>query len=440
MLTPLTMGIPALDESLQSIFDAMKSFPSEVFFSQTLQMAKVIGLLLALCVGAYESWMMMLGRRVIDVMKLLRIVGLSMCISFSGTIADTVSKPGFALEKSAQNMASVMNTEVARKEKLVAKLQSEYLDRLRTVQDSLDRAREIQQMSEDEAWYEKIMTAVSNLGTSISNNMKRLSVLAETKITEWINDIARFLGEVIFQLTYYGLFLANRCFMCVLRMFAPIAFALSIVPPWSSAWSQWISKYISLSLWGVVIYIVIYYVDFIMLYTLEKDIKVYTTLINTTNGTWGQIGTLGMQGIGTTCMYIVALLSGAFALRMVPEVASWLIPGGVSSSIGSAAGTMASAAVGSSIGTTVSVAAGAAGGAVSSGSVGGAFAGALRSSSIGHSYSTGKSQSSVPAPSSSPSPSSSSLGAITTIPFLGRITRDTRDGTSFDSKSSGKED
>jgi len=37
----------------------------------------------ALCVGFYERWMMMLGRRGMDVMKLLRIVGISICISRS---------------------------------------------------------------------------------------------------------------------------------------------------------------------------------------------------------------------------------------------------------------------------------------------------------------------------------------------------------------------
>ena len=37
-------------------------------------------------------------------------------------------------------------------------------------------------------------------------------------------------------------------------------------------------------------------------------------------------------------MYAMGMLAGAFVLRMVPEVCSWLIPGGVSSGIGQAAG------------------------------------------------------------------------------------------------------
>lgn len=63
--------------------------------------AKSLGLLLALCVTSYECWMMMLGRRGIDVMKLLRIVGLSLCIVSANAIADTVAAPG---EKMGQVM------------------------------------------------------------------------------------------------------------------------------------------------------------------------------------------------------------------------------------------------------------------------------------------------------------------------------------------------
>ena len=134
------------------------------------------------------------------------------------------------------------------------------------------------------------------------------------------------------------MFVSQRCFMTIMGIFCPVAFALSIVPPWANAWSQWISKYLSLSLWGVVIYIILYYVDYILLYCLQTDVKAYTTLLGNVDASWGQIGTLGLQGIGSTCFYAMGMLVGSWMLKFVPEVSSWLIPGGVSSSIGSAMG------------------------------------------------------------------------------------------------------
>ena len=90
--------------------------------------------------------------------------------------------------------------------------------------------------------------------------------------------------------------------MNVLKIFCPVAFALSIVPPWASAWSQWISKYVSLSLWAPLIYMCSIYADMILKYTILQDTTAYTTLLGSASYSWGEIGGLGMQGIGSTCM------------------------------------------------------------------------------------------------------------------------------------------
>ena len=81
LFIPLTIGLPAIDESLEKLLTAMETFPNVAVLGDAVSMAKALGLCLALCVGSYECWMMMLGRRGMDVMKLLRIIGISLCIS-----------------------------------------------------------------------------------------------------------------------------------------------------------------------------------------------------------------------------------------------------------------------------------------------------------------------------------------------------------------------
>lgn len=346
----LTMGLPAIDESLQKLLEAMRDFPKTLFMGQMISIAKAVGCCLAMCVGAYESWMMMLGRRAMDVMKLFRVLGISICIMFSGQICSALAAPGFALEDGAKGMAVAANSRVAAKEKAVAQLQDKYLQRVKVLQDSIENAKKAAELGEDASWYEEITYTVKNLGSSINNWAQRSAVLVETKASEWVNNIIRFLGELIFQMSYWGMFCANRAILAILGMFCPLAFALSLAPPWKSAWSQWISKYLSISLWGMIIYIFIYYVDFILLYDLELDMKAYQKLLGSAYATqiteatnWSTIGALGIQGIGSACMYAMGMLVGAFMMKFVPEVASWLIPGGASSSMGSA---MAGASMG----------------------------------------------------------------------------------------------
>ena len=306
------MGLPAIDDSLMRLLTAMETFPKSAILGSAVSFAKMLGLLLALCMGSYECWMMMLGRR-----------------------------GGKGLEEVTRQMAQSKNKEVAALELKVAQKQDDYLKRLRQVQDSIETAKQVQEIGEDAHWWDKLIYNMENLGSTINNYAQRAAVAAETKVSEWINDVIRFVGELIFQMSYYGMLVAQRIFMTILATFAPIMFALSIVPPWSNAWAQWMGKYLSLSLWGFVVYFCLYYIDFILMYNLMEDIKAYDTLLRGTVNSWQQIGALGLQGIGSNCMYAMGMLVGAYVLRFVPEVASWLIPGGISSSAGTASGSMA---------------------------------------------------------------------------------------------------
>ena len=351
------MGLPSIDESLDKLLVAMETFPNTAVLGNTIGLARILGLCLALCVGSYECWMMMLGRRGMDVMKLLRIVGISICISCSSWICFALKSPGKSLEDTTKELAKSKNKEVAAFELKVAQKQSQYLTRLRAVQDSIATAQQVAAIGKDAKWWDKLVYNIENLGTTINNYAQRAAVAAETKVCEWINDVIRFIGEIIFQMSYYGILVAQRIFLAIMTIFCPIMFALSLAPPWNSAWSQWMSKYLSLTLWGFVTYMCLYYIDFILLYNLQQDIIAYNHLLTGSVNSWSQIGALGLQGIGSNCMYAMGMLVGAYIIRFVPEVASWLIPGGVSSGAGSTSGAavMAGAAMaGSAAGVAVS--------------------------------------------------------------------------------------
>lgn len=121
------------------------------------------------------------------------------------------------------------------------------------------------------------------------------------------------------------------------------------------------SKFLSLTLWGFVTYMCLYYIDFILMYNLQEDLVAYNHLLHGTVNSWEQIGALGLQGIGSNCMYAMGMLVGAYIIRFVPEVASWLIPGGVSSGAGATSGAAAvstAAMAGSAAGTVVGMVAG----------------------------------------------------------------------------------
>ena len=392
----LTMGLPVIDESLAELMSVMKSAPTNGLFEEMQSMARGLGITLALCVGSYECWVMILGRRAMDVLKILRILGLAICIQFSPLICSALDVPGNWLESRTPGMAKAANKQVATLERAVATKQQEYMDSLRSQMSKQEEQKAAQDAATEDGIWDKIQHGVENIGISIQNFAKQAAVLLETKISEWVNDIIRFIGEIIFQMTYYGMLVGQRIFLSVLKLFCPVMFALSIVPPWRSAWSQWISKYLTISLWGFLVYLIVYYIDFLIMYYLKSDLTAYNQLFHNA-ADWNNIGALGMQAIGTTCMYVVGMLAGAKILSMVPEVCSWLIPGGVSSGAGSMAAGTSGGAAGAAVGAATggaSTAASVAGAYNQSRSSGGSVTGsivnsAISNSSIGKSFISG---------------------------------------------------
>lgn len=373
---PLVMGLPIIDQNLENLITQL-SVTDTFAISEMQSLAKTLGLMFALIVASYECWMMILGKRGLNVLKLLRIVGLSMCISFSTPyITTTLAYPGEQLTEYAKVNSIEANKLVAKKELEVAQLQEKYAKRINALNDSIRHAKQLEEGID----YKKVfLKSIGPLGIAgafdevtkgaLKDYTKQAAVAVESKMNEWISMIVRFLGEVCLQVALYGLLVLQIVSMRLLELFLPITFALSILPPWSSAWSQWISKYITISLWSFIAYFMFYYVDGIMLYTLSCDEAAYTALIGNANGSWAEIGQLGMQGFGTTIMYLVAMLVGAKLFASVPEVASWLIPGGVSSSSAGVMAAAAGAAGGAAAGavTTIAYKTGEAGAAVATG-------------------------------------------------------------------------
>lgn len=377
ILLNVNMGLGLIDENLEGLMSYMKNVP--LAFS-LVGMAKSIGLAIALGVGAYETYMMMLGRRGMDVMKILRILILAICISNSGWIAKALQEPGEILMEDAKSAHEAIYAQAKDKEMEASALQEQYMAKLKNAMDSIHTQERVDVFVKKDFW-DKLMDGVmagatgglsrlAELATEeVSNYTKEGSAMLIGVICEGLQFLIRFIGEVIFQMIYYAMLVTQRIVLYLMTLFMPLAFALSLAPPYKSAWSQYIAKFLSVTLWGFVIYVMMFFVDNILYYFISLDCEGYQRLLNVNvGGSWSDVATLGLQGIGSTCMYVVAMLIGAKVLSMAPEVAGWLIPGGVSSSMGGMAAATATG-IASTVGGFAGSAAGGAVGAVTGGAV-----------------------------------------------------------------------
>lgn len=271
ILLNVNMGLGLIDENLEGLMDYFKEVPLSF---DMIGLAKSVALCLAFGMASYEAYMMMLGKRGMDVMKILRMIILSLCISFSGTIAKALEQPGETLMEEAREIHQQKYQEVLAKEKEAVKLQDKYVNKLKTAVDSVRSIERKQELTDWDA------IDVVSLGITKVNEIAlgELNALAkkgaestEAFICEWIGFLIRFVGEVIFQMTYYALLVSQRIILFLMSLFLPLAFALSLAPPYKSAWSQFISKFLSITLWGFVIYIMMFFVDHILWYFIDLD-------------------------------------------------------------------------------------------------------------------------------------------------------------------------
>lgn len=346
-----TIGLPFIDDNMGNIVTALGLAGPKFGL---LDLAKNLAVCLALGVGSYEAYMMMLGRRGMDVMKILRIIIISLCIANSGAIASALRAPGKAMEAQAKAQMDDFNAMLENKEKEVKKSQDDFMDEMFARLDSINDARVAAAIAENsDSFTPDAVIELSMLPEKFEGWAKKGAIWLEMMIANLINTVVRWISELIFQLMYYGIIITQLVCLNLMGQFLPLAFALSLAPAYKSAWSQFISKYLAVTLWAPICYCMVCYIDIILSYQLACDQKAIAKI---TELSWAAIGGLGLDMLGTTVTYAAGLLIGAKMISMSTEIAGWLIPGGMSSGMGGAVS-------GGAMGAVTGAAAGAAGAA-----------------------------------------------------------------------------
>ncbi len=127
-----------------------------------------------------------------------------------------------------------------------------------------------------------------------------------------------FVGELIFRMSYYGILVAQRIFLAIVAIFCPIMFAVSLAPPWNSRVEPVDVEVSLFDPMGV------HHIYVPVLHRLHSPLQspagydaAYEHLLNGSVNSWSQIGALGLQGIGSNCMYAMGMLVGAYIIRYV---------------------------------------------------------------------------------------------------------------------------
>lgn len=303
-----------IDNSMLYLIEGLGNTISELFGS-FIGISTVLAGTFALIFLGIESYKMMMGETELRVNTILRpfLIGLviMLWVPFLGVIdapCNALTQAGKEIfENQIQTVNQLQRTRAAIADSITMKI----------VKQSAE-SEEAEALSTDEE--------VHRLGIrldGIVDKIQNLGIYVVGKIRQILFSFFETIIITIWQaIVYLVMFLGMIFFKSILAIVGPLAFAFSLLPSWRDAWSTWVSKYISVSLYGFIAYIDLAVSMAIIQYGIEDDIDVLTQA-NLEDEAF-TLFTCFASGFHNN--FIPALIVSAISLLLIPKVAEWIVP------------------------------------------------------------------------------------------------------------------
>ena len=327
------MNFDNLHQILRSLYEQMMPLCGDM-----AGVAKGIAGLGALFYVAYRVWQSLARAEPIDVFPMLRPFAIGLCIMFFptvvlGTINSIMSPVVQGTAKMLEAETLDMNRYREQKDKL------EYEAMMRNPETAyLVSNEEFDKQLEELGWSPGDMVTMA--GMYIERGMYNMK--------KGIRDFFREILELMFQAAALVIDTIRTFFLVVLAILGPIAFAISVWDGFQSTLTQWICRYIQVSLWLPVSDMFSTILAKIQVLMLQSDIERMQADPN--------FSLDSSDGV-----YIVFMIIGIIGYFTIPTVAGWIIQAGGMGSYGrnvnqtagragSMAGSVAGAAAGNVVG------------------------------------------------------------------------------------------
>lgn len=302
-----------LDRELMRMIEGITQNVSELFGS-FIGIATTLAGIFALIYLGIESYKMMLGEKQLEVSTILRPFMIGFVIMLWVPFINLIDAPCDAITDAAKEMFESRIAEVDDAQRSRAAIQDSITQQI--VMNAVN-AEEASELSTDEEIH-KLGIRLDGIIEAIAG----LRVYVIGKIRQIAFNIFESIIMMLWKAAVYLILFLRLMFKSVLAIVGPISFAFSLLPSWRDAWSNWVSKYITVNLYGFLAYIELALSTAMMQYTIEDDIDVLTA-VNADEDAFA-LFTIFQSGYHNG--FLPALVVSAIGLLLVPKVAEWIIP------------------------------------------------------------------------------------------------------------------
>ena len=310
--------------------------------------ALMLGAILGLIMMAGMAYRMMVQEKGIDVLKLFKPLAIVIVLSnwYAITLGlnqlaesfEGIFRDGY--EYNAREANALWRLRNARQDSLIYKLDSLqiYANAMRNMETA------VEEEGEDEKY--EIMGEARSRQTAVRDYLAKdapelyyesedrektemaMIYIDRMRQTRFWEDAIRWLGETIWEIAVFFIFLVKDLFLCVLVWFGPIIMAGTMMDTWKDEWASWIAKVVSVSLYGAAAYMVMAVCTRMMVFTYSNEVSYLGSVIGNPDRLFHYIYSGGEHGLWMLAVNFMAQVTGALALFMVPSFASYIFPAG----------------------------------------------------------------------------------------------------------------
>lgn len=311
---------PFWDPNLMKLIEGIKSaLPA----SPIAGVARSIAAVLSLVYLSVRAYAMLVGEGKLEVMQLFRPFVITLVIVNFGLYTSLVEAPGKAAGNSAKAQftanATIVEEKFDEKERKVDALLTfcmEQINEIKKIYYDADK--------DDTNWKDFASLGTRrellDLGASITVYEKLFWI----KISIWLQNFIMWIVMGIFKGVCYCIFFVELILLHILLILGPISFAFSIGGAFRDSWITWTARYISVSFYTCIGFIVLNIALAIIMYGLDQEINRLNQLeaLQNLQAAWIAAISHTDNFIGFMFIAIVVALAGIIS---VPVISTWII-------------------------------------------------------------------------------------------------------------------
>ena len=302
-----------------------------------LQMSMALAALFSIIVAAGMAYKMMVKHEPLDVMKLFKLLVISVILCWWYPPADTNMTNSGSSWCVLDFLSYIPNCIGSYTHDLYSSEATQISDKFEEVQQLVyvrDTMYTHIQAQADVAHKgtsdpNLIEATMENAGVDEVTNMETdASKLWFTSLTAGavvgIDKLVMLIALIVFRIGWWATIYCQQILLGMLTIFGPIQWAFSLLSKWEGAWAKWLTRYLTVHFYGAMLYFVGFYV--LLLFDIVLSIQVENlTAITASEQTMAAY----LQNAFFSAGYLMAASIVALkCLNLVPDLAAWMIPEG----------------------------------------------------------------------------------------------------------------